>query len=104
MKKAFFTLASALVILTSVDCLAAKPKEQKKQQVKYVTTLHCEKCAAKISENVSFEKGVKDLKTNVEDKTVTIVFDTAKTDTLKLANAIRKLGYEAKVVEFSEVK
>ena len=104
MKKAFFTIASALVIMTSADCLAAKPKDQKKQQVKYVTTLHCEKCAAKISENVSFEKGVKDLKTNVEDKTVTIVFDPAKTDTLKLADAIRKLGYKAKVEEFSEVK
>lgn len=104
MKKSIFAIVTALVVLTSADCLAAKPKEQKRQQVKYVTTLHCDKCAAKISENVSFEKGVKDLKTNVEDKTVTIVFDPAKTDTLKLGDAIRKLGYKAKVIEFSEIK
>lgn len=99
--KKYLLMAAAL--LTSAALCAAAPKAVKKQ-VTYVTTLHCKNCAKKIEENVSFEKGVKDLKTNVDDKTVTIVYDIAKTDTLKLGNAIRKLGYEAKVIEFKDTK
>lgn len=72
-------------------------------QVTYVTSLDCEHCATKIRENVSFEKGVRDLSVNVADKTVTIVYNPAKTDTLKLGNAIRDLGYSAKVVEYKEI-
>ena len=48
----------------------------------------------------NFEKGVKDVSVNLPDQTVKIVFDESKTDTLTLAKAIRKLGYEAKVIEF----
>lgn len=72
-------------------------------QVTFVTSLDCEHCATKIRENVSFEKGVRDLDVNVPDKTVTIVFNPAKTDTLKLGKAIRDLGYSAKVVDCKEV-
>ena len=73
-------------------------------RVIFVTSIDCEHCATKVRENVSFEKGVKDLKVNVPDKTVTITFDSAKTDTLKLGKAINKLGYTAKVVEYKQVK
>lgn len=72
--------------------------------VVYATNLHCAKCAGKIEENIAFEKGVKDLKVSVEDKTVSVTFDAAKTDTLKLGNAIRHLGYSAKVISYSPAK
>ena len=35
----------------------------------------------------------------LEDKTVTIKFDTLRTNESKLISAFNKLGYEAKVVE-----
>ena len=73
-------------------------------QVVFLTSLHCDKCATKIQDNVAFEKGVKDLSCDVDSKKVTVTFDTAKTDTLKLAKAIEKLGYSAKVVEYKEIK
>ena len=73
-------------------------------QVVFLTSLHCDKCAIKIQDNVAFEKGVKDLLCDVDSKKVTVTFDTAKTDTLKLAKAIEKLGYSAKVVEYKEIK
>lgn len=73
-------------------------------RVTFVTSIDCEHCATKVRENISFEKGVKDLKVNVPDKTVAITFDSAKTDTLKLGKAINKLGYSAKVVEYKQVK
>lgn len=72
-------------------------------QVTFVTSLDCEHCATKIRENVSFEKGVRDLTVDVPEKTVTIVYNPAKTDTLKLGNSIRSLGYSAKVVDYKEI-
>lgn len=88
--------AASLFVFTS----QAKPKAEVKE-VTYQTNLHCEKCVQKISENVSFEKGVKDLTIDVQKKTVTIKYDVAKTDAEKLAAAIRKLGYKAEVIKNS---
>ena len=50
-------------------------------------------CVRKITENISFEKGVKDLEISLEDKEVTVTYDPAKTDPDRLAEAIRSLGY-----------
>lgn len=93
----------ALLTLSLAAVAGSKPKTPMRQ-VKYETTIDCKNCVKKVTENVSFEKGVKDLKAELSDKTVTIVYNPDKTDTLKLANAIRKLGYKAKVLEDSEVK
>ena len=71
-------------------------------QAVFMTTLHCDKCALKIRENISFMKGVKDFSCDVDCKTVTVTFDTAKTDTVKIGRAIEKLGYSAKVIEYKE--
>ena len=62
--------------------------------VTFVTNLSCQKCAQKIEENVAFEKGVKDLKVNVKEKTVFIQYDSTKTDVGTLTKSIEKLGYQ----------
>lgn len=95
-----------LIILAAICCafatLSAAPKKPKvsTKTVVYQTTLDCENCAKKIMENVSFEKGVKDLRVDVPAKQVTVVFDAAKTDTLALRKSINKLGYKARVIAF----
>ena len=73
-------------------------------QVVFASTIHCDKCALKVKENVGFEKGVKDLKVDVPGKTITVVFNPARTDTVKLKKAINKLGYEAEVIDYKVVK
>ena len=73
-------------------------------QVVFATSIHCANCGKKVQENISFEKGVKDLKVDVPTKQVTVTFNTAKTDTTKLKNAINKLGYSAEVVEYKVIK
>lgn len=73
-------------------------------QVVFASNIHCANCSRKVQDNIAFEKGVKDLKVDVEGKTITVVFNPAKTDTLKLKKAINKLGYTADVVEYNTVK
>lgn len=94
-------LTALAVLCCTMTTLSAAPRKPKATKtVVYQTTLDCEKCAKKITENVSFEKGVKDLKVDVPTKQVTVTFDAARTDTLTLRKAINKLGYKAQVVSF----
>ena len=86
-------LALACVFISSTD----KPERRK---VVYSSNVDCESCQKKFMENIAFEKGVKDVSVDIEKETVSIVFDESKTDTLKLSRAIRRLGYEAKVIKF----
>jgi copper chaperone CopZ len=81
-----------------------KKKDAKKdtRTVVFRTSMHCDNCVKKITENMSFVKGVKDLKTSLNDKLVTITYDPAKTDETTLAKAIQKLGYTAEKVPIKE--
>jgi len=98
MKKAIIAAAAAILVAgTAIEAKSVKPETKK---AVYLTSLDCQNCAKKIRENISFEKGVKDLKVDVPTKTVEVIFDLSKTDTLKLRKAINKLGYDAKVIEY----
>lgn len=72
---------------------AAKPKKELKT-VTFSVSMHCENCVKKITENISFVKGVKGLEISLEDKKVEITYDPAKTDADRLAETIRLLGYD----------
>ena len=81
---------------TSALTQKQKPSKKKKGEVKEVTFLvhlHCENCVKKVQENIAFEKGVKDLKVSLEDQTVAVKYDAAKTSEATLKAAIEELGY-----------
>lgn len=67
--------------------------------VVYSVGLHCNNCKKKIENNIAFEKGVKDLQVNLEEKTVTVTYRTDKTDSKKVKSAIEKLGYTVLIKE-----
>ena len=72
--------------------------QAQKKAVKTVTFnvgMHCQNCVKKVKENISFEKGVKDLAVSLDKQTITVTYDPAKTSVDKLAKAIEKLGYKA---------
>lgn len=116
MRKAFYLvlLAIGMVSLGAGQAFASAPQVpvQKSQQndkksdgkknlktVTFKTSIHCMSCVKKINDNISFEKGVKDLKVSLDDKSVTVTFDPAKTDETAITKAIEKLGYTAEKVE-----
>lgn len=117
MKKNILILSAILLLAGSVDASAstpavssseaacsvtaataaasnAKPKS-KTETVTYVVSMHCKNCVNKITDKISFMKGVKDLKVSLKDKTVTIKYDPAVVQESTLEKTIRDLGYTA---------
>lgn len=93
-----FTFASAEVFACteiSVTEAVAKPKKEYKT-VTFNVHLHCENCVKKVRENISYEKGVKDMTVSLENQTVKVTYDPTRTDEAKLIAAIEKLGYKVK--------
>lgn len=104
MKRTLSMLLAALVTLSAAaadnwsDSSAAQTekKAKKTKEVRNVTFLvdiDCANCVRKVQENISFEKGVKGLDVTLEDRTVAIKYDPAKTSEDVLKAAIEKLGY-----------
>ena len=84
------------VSLIESTSLTDKKPSKKKGEVKSVTFcvhLHCDNCVKKVQENIAFEKGVKDMKVSLDDQTVALKYDAAKTSEETLKAAIEKLGY-----------
>lgn len=66
--------------------------------------MHCESCENKIKSNIRFEKGVKKVETNLERQEVTITYNPKKNNVEGLRAAMKKIGYDTKVVSDKEVK
>ena len=65
----------------------------------FSVSMHCRNCVEKITGNISFEKGVKDLKVSLDKHTVWIKYDPSRTDEARLKAAIEKLGYDVRKTE-----
>ena len=78
----------------------AEPQTQTTKQTNKCTVvlrcdLHCQGCCDKIMKNIAWEKGVKDLICDLDSKTVTVTYDTRKTDLETLLKAFEKIGKPA---------
>lgn len=69
-----------------------------------VPQMHCANCENKIKTNIRFEKGVKEIETNLKDKTVTVKYDAERTTVEKLVIGFSKIGYKASVIEAATAK
>lgn len=58
--------------------------------------MSCHNCENRIKNNLRFEKGVKRIDASAKEQCVTVVYDRRKTDTSKLIDAFKKIGYTAK--------
>ena len=97
MKKSIIIIMTALLAF-AVSSYAGPKKKAEIKEVTFSVHLHCGNCVNKVKENISFEKGVKDLHICMEDQIITIKYDAAKTNEETLKNAIIKLGVEVEGV------
>lgn len=103
MKTRFFALGALLLITSfTADADVLEKKNKKKAEVTYLVSMTCESCQHRIESNISYEKGVTDLKVDLPNKLVTIEYRTDKTTAEKLKAAITEMGFTA--VPFKNVK
>ncbi len=88
-----FVLILAVMFTTALSVNAQKKGEK---TVVFNANLHCNSCKAKVEKNLPYEKGVKDLKIDMEKQTITVSFREDKNSTENLQKAIEKLGIEVK--------
>ena len=93
MKKSIIIIITALMAFAVSSYAGPKTKAELKE-VTFSVHLHCANCVKKVQENISFEKGVKDLHVCLEDQIIYLKYDSAKTSEETLKAAIEKLGYK----------
>ena len=91
---AFSTVSAAADFAPAASAIRQKPKKAKAEikEVTFKAHIHCANCVKKLQENISFERGVKDLHICMEDQIISIKNDSSKTNEETLKNAIEKLG------------
>ena len=90
-----YIMKKILILLLALLPMAAVQAKSNKQTVVLYCDLHCQGCCDKIMKNIAFEKGVKDIQFDMEQKSVTVTFDANKTDVPTLQKAFAKIGKPA---------
>ena len=67
--------------------------KSKREAVTFHVGMHCASCQERIEKAIPMEKGVKDLKVDLDKKEVTVIYNPTKTTVEKLKKAIEELGY-----------
>lgn len=91
MKHTLLTILSALLLI-------AGGKELRTLVMTPTPQMHCENCENKIKSNLRFEKGVVKIETSIPDQTVTVTYNASKTDATALQAAMKKIGYDTRIV------
>jgi len=90
MKKLLVIIVMALFVMNTY----AEDKQKKVTEVTYKVEMDCQSCVNKITKNIPFEKGVKDLNVDFEGQTVTVKYREDKTTKENLVKAFNKLEFE----------
>ena len=94
----------SFIIFALSFSVALFAKDIKTVVLKTQPEMHCTGCEKKIKENIRFEKGVKSITTNLDDKTITIEYDAEKTNVQNIIKGFKKIKYEASEVKKDKVK
>lgn len=98
--KKIVIITSAIIFSMTLRMFAQEAaNDSKYDEVKIKASMTCNSCKESIEKNIAFEKGVKDLSVDLETKTVTIKYNTEKTNPEKLEAAIKKLNFETEILK-----
>jgi Copper chaperone len=99
MKARVFLLIMVCLTTISFGTYAQDKKEKKnnKEEVIFDVPMTCHNCQKKIEKNIPFEKGVSNMKVDLDSKTVMVQYNPNKTNVGNLQKAFAKLGYEANI-------
>lgn len=87
------------LFLLVVGALTAAAKDIREYVVTTVPQMSCQNCEKRIKGNMRFEKGVKNVVTDLANQRVTVTYDAEKTDEKKLEEAFGKLNYKVTKID-----
>ena len=90
-------MKTKVLFLSLAIAAVCSAKDIKTVVVNTAPEMHCSSCENKIKSNLKFEKGIKDIQTNLTDKTVTIQYDADKTNVEDIIAGFKKINYVATV-------
>ena len=90
-------MRTKVLFLSLAMATLCSAKDIKTVVVNTAPEMHCSSCENKIKSNLKFEKGIKDIQTNLTDKTVTIQYDADKTNVDNIIAGFKKINYVATV-------
>ena len=106
MKKILTAILSAMLLAAPAALADRRPDPSSVQDKKpdpvtvtFNVNMHCEQCVEKLTDRLSFLRGVEDLAISLDQKTVVITYNPAKTDEATLVKAIERCGYTAEKAE-----
>lgn len=99
MKTKILIISIIAVFMATLSVEAQNKKTNHNKTVTFEVTMTCENCKKTIEKNIAFEKGMKDMKVDLENKLVTLTFDSRKNNEQKIIEAFSKLGYDAVVMK-----
>ena len=90
-----------LILTLSVMLFSASTYAEKKgtKTDDFVVAMDCQSCANKIKDALAFEKGIKELKFDIENNLLTVSYDSKKCNADKIVKALDKIDYKAELVE-----
>lgn len=90
----------SLLVISKFAIGQSKPTETANGfKIEIQTSAICQMCQHTLEEDLAFEKGVKEATLNLDNKVMTIVYNSKKTDPDKLRKRITKVGYHADWIE-----
>ena len=102
MKKILVVLFCAFFAVSMASAQDSKKKSKKETTRFYVEDIHCENCVKSIEKNIAYEKGVTDLKCDLEAKIVEVTYRSDRTSNEKLLTAFEKIKKTAVVLKDGE--
>jgi copper chaperone CopZ len=99
-----------LIALFAIPAMSSAQEQKSSVQdknvdtVTFATSITCDKCVNTIMGSLPKEKGIKDVKTDLETKTVTVTFLKDKNSSEQIKRNIEKLGFTAKTLPTEKEK
>lgn len=89
----------AFALLLPFTSEAQNKKAKNDAEVTFSIPVDCPSCQKKLESKLPYEKGVKDMKIDLEKQTIWFLYSSDKTNKENLIKALDKLGYTAKEVK-----
>ncbi|ASB50223.1 heavy-metal-associated domain-containing protein [Alkalitalea saponilacus] len=86
-------LLTSLVFVLAITTSAQRSNQE---SATFSVNINCQNCVDRITNQLAFERGVRDLSFDIEAQTVEVTYRNNRTDKEKLAEKIRELGFEVK--------